>query len=84
MDLATHRTARGLSLEECAVALGLSPTSKSWLSEIENGKRAASLRLALRIEAWSGGQVPAHTVCPEVAVVRGERPHSPRDATEAA
>lgn len=71
MELARHRTSLGLSLEDCARALGLSPTSKGWLSEIENGKRHASLRLALRIEAWSEGRVPAHTVCPEVAVVRG-------------
>lgn len=66
MDLTTFRTSRGLSLEQCAVELGLSPTSKSWLSDIENGKRDASLRLALKIEKWTGGKVKAASVCPEL------------------
>ena len=66
MKLAHHRAALGLSLEQCAVALGLSPSSKGWLSEIENGKRDASLRLALRIERWSGGAVSATSVCAEL------------------
>lgn len=66
MNLADHRASLGLTLEECAVALGLSPTSKSWLSEIENGKKSASLRLALRIERWSGGAVLASSVCAEL------------------
>jgi transcriptional regulator with XRE-family HTH domain len=66
MTLAQHRAARGLSLEQCAVALGLSPSSKGWLSEIENGKRDASLRLALRIEKWSKGKVKAASVCAEL------------------
>ncbi|WP_409514755.1 helix-turn-helix domain-containing protein [Brevundimonas sp.] len=73
MDLATHRNTLGLSLEECAVALGLSPTSKGWLSEIENGRRSASLRLALRIETWSKGKVPAASVCPEIEAIRPAR-----------
>lgn len=73
MDFATHRTSLGLSLEECAVALGLSPKSKGWLSEIENGRRSASLRLALKIETWSKGKVPAASVCPEMASVRRTR-----------
>lgn len=66
MDLAQHRSARKLSLAQCAVELGLSPTSASWLSEIENGRREASLRLALRIERWSGGSVTAASVCREL------------------
>ena len=66
MDLAQHRANRKLSLEECAVQLGLSPSSKGWLSEIENGKRDASLRLALRIEKWSKGKVKAASVCREL------------------
>lgn len=48
------------------MALGLSRSSKSWLSEIENGKRDASLRLALRIERWSKGKVKAASVCSEL------------------
>lgn len=66
MDFAQHRKALGLSLEQAAIALGLAPTSKGWLSEIENGKRDASLRLALKIERWSAGAVPASSVCAEL------------------
>ena len=66
MDFAQHRKDRGLSLERTAVALGLAPSSKGWLSEIENGRRSASIRLALRIERWSGGAVTAASVCPEL------------------
>lgn len=66
MDLATYRAEQGLSLEQCTAHLGLSPSSKSWLSEIENGKRDASLRLALKIERWSGGAVTAASVCAEL------------------
>ena len=63
---ARYRAERKISLAECAVELGLSKTSASWLSEIENGKRDASLRLALKIERWSDGAVPANSVCPEL------------------
>ena len=73
MDFATHRASLGLSLEQCAIALGLSPTSKGWLSEIENGKRPASLRLALRIERWSEGKVEAGSICPELEEPRPSR-----------
>lgn len=66
-SLKEFRTGLGLSLEQTAVALDLKPTSASWLSEIENGKRDASLRLALRIERWSAGVVPAGSVCKELA-----------------
>lgn len=69
--LKEHRTSLGLSLEEVAVALGYAATSASWISEIENGKRDASLRLALRIEAWSGGKVSGASVCTELAGHRG-------------
>lgn len=65
--LKEYRTELGLSLEDAAVALGYAATSASWLSEIENGKRDASLRLALRIERWSGGEVLAGSVCKEMA-----------------
>lgn len=67
MTLLTYRSELGLSLEQTAVQLGLRPSSKGWLSEIENGKKAASIRLAMRIERWSGGKVPAASVCPELA-----------------
>lgn len=66
MTLAQHRKALGLSLEALAIELGLAPSSKSWLSEIENGRREASLRLALKIERWSGGKVSAASICGEL------------------
>jgi len=71
MNLHTIRTERGLTLEQAAVELGLSPASKGWLSEIENGRKEASVRLALRIERWSGGRVRGASVCAEL---RGEMP----------
>lgn len=74
MDFAQHRKALGLSLEQAAVALGLAPTSKGWLSEIENGKRDASLRLALKIERWSSGAVPASSVCAELRAANDATP----------
>lgn len=74
MNLAQHRKDRGLSLEQTAVALGLAPTSKGWLSEIENGKRDASLRLALKIERWSEGAVPASSVCAELRAANDAAP----------
>jgi len=77
MDLAQHRAARNLSLEQCAVELGLSPNSKGWLSDIENGRREASLRLALKIERWSDGKVKAESVCAEL---RSGNDLSPRSA----
>lgn len=69
MDFAAYRAQRGLTLEQCAVELGLSPTSKGWLSEIETGNsdRRASLRLALKIEQWSGGIVKAASLSSEAA-----------------
>lgn len=66
MDFATFRKQRGLTLEACAKELGLSPSSKGWLSEIERGGekgRDASLKLAMKIERWSGGQVKAASIC---------------------
>lgn len=76
MDLAQHRADRKLSLEKCAIELGLSPSSKGWLSEIESGKRDASLRLALKIERWSGGAVSAASVCSELRQANDPLPHS--------
>ncbi len=63
MDLASYRKSLGLSQEECARALGIS--SKGYVSGIERGARVASLRLAMRIERWSGGAVDAATLNPE-------------------
>lgn len=67
MDLATYRKSLGLSQEECAIALGVK--SKSYISGIETGGRAASPRLALKIEQWSGGRVKAASLNPIVAEI---------------
>lgn len=67
MSLTTFRESLGLTLEQCAVQLGLSKSSKSWISDIENNVRPASVRLAMRIERWSGGAVQAASVCPDLA-----------------
>jgi len=72
MLLSDHRKARGLTLAQAATELGLSDKSVGWLSEIENGKRDASLRLALKIERWSGGAVTAASVNSELRAVDGE------------
>lgn len=62
MDLKTYREGRGLSQEACAAELGL--RSKSYICEIETGAKPASLKLALKIERWSEGQIPAATLSP--------------------
>lgn len=65
--LADFRAERGLTLEQMAIELELSAKSRGWLSEIERGVTDASLRLALRIQRWSGGRVTAGSVCKELA-----------------
>lgn len=75
MDLASYRKQLGLSQESCARALGV--TSKGYISDIESGARHASLRLALKIEQWSGGAVDAASVNPLIAALR-DKPPSPR------
>ncbi len=57
MDLASFRASRGLTQLECARELGLA--AKSYISAVESGAIRAPLRMALQIEAWSEGQVPA-------------------------
>lgn len=67
IPLAKYRAERDLTLAEMAVELGLKPSNRGWLSEIENGKKDASVRVAIRIERWSGGRVTADSVCAELA-----------------
>ena len=57
MDLGSFRAERRLTLEQAALELGLS--SKGYLADLERGRQSWPLRLALRVEAWSGGEVPA-------------------------
>jgi transcriptional regulator with XRE-family HTH domain len=54
--LESYRRSLGLTLEDVARELGRS--SKGHISPLENGARA-SIRLALQIERWSRGEVPA-------------------------
>lgn len=66
MDLETFRKSRGLTQAQLAEALGL--RSKSYISRLETGAGPpASLRLALRIEQYSGGLVKAASLCPQEA-----------------
>lgn len=68
MTFAEFRIAQGWTLAEFCVALGLSPSSKGWLSEIENGRRDASVLVAVKVEKLSGGEVLASSLC---AALRG-------------
>ena len=68
MDLLSYRTSRKLSQEQAARELGIK--SAGHLSEIERHKTPAGSALALRIETWSGGAVPADSLSPTVAQIR--------------
>lgn len=48
--------ANGLNDEKAAEALDV---SRPYVTRLRLGKRSPSLRLAVRIEEWSGGKVPA-------------------------
>jgi transcriptional regulator with XRE-family HTH domain len=76
--LEVYRKRLGLTQAQTAVALGLSASSSSWISEIESGRRQASIRLALKIERWSAGEVPASSVCDEL-----REDHDPSPSEEA-
>jgi DNA-binding XRE family transcriptional regulator len=66
MDLKTYRKHHAkLSQEECARVLGI--RSKGYICRIENEPLSASLKVALRIEKWSGGQVTAASLSREAA-----------------
>ncbi len=57
MTLESFRRSRNLTQAEAAAALGLS--SAGYLSRLETGAITCPMRLALKIEAWSGGMVLA-------------------------
>lgn len=65
MDLESFRKSRGLTQSELAKHLGLK--SKGYVSRIETGAAACPLKLALKIEKLSGGEVTAASLCPEAA-----------------
>ena len=63
MSIKAFRESRGLSQEQAASELGL--RSKGYFSRIESGSTPCPLRLALQIEDWSAGKVPAETLLDE-------------------
>ena len=64
MTLHEHRKARRLT--QAAAAAQLDLKSDGFFSRIENGE-APSLELALRIQKWSGGEVRAADLRPDLA-----------------
>ena len=84
--LAAYRNSLGISQEACAVAVGLAPGSKGYISGLESGAIRASFQLALRIEAWSHGDVPAESVLTEedAALLAGHRRFAATQPSEAA
>ena len=58
--LAAYRKKLGLTQEQLAALLGL--RSKASISMVESGARPASLRMALKIERWSKGEVSARAL----------------------
>lgn len=63
--LATYRRKRGLSQAKVAAAIGL--RSKGHVSDLERGRVPITLKLALRIQKWSDGEVKAAELCPDAA-----------------
>lgn len=59
MTFGEYRESREFSLEQCALALGLTEGSKGYLSRLANGLDAWPIRLALEVEVWSRGAVAA-------------------------
>jgi transcriptional regulator with XRE-family HTH domain len=65
MDLQSYRKSRGLTQRQVADELGVK--SDSLISMIERGERPASIDLAVKIQAWSGGKVLAAELSPMAA-----------------
>jgi transcriptional regulator with XRE-family HTH domain len=63
MSLAQVRKSRGVTLDELSLVVG---RSKGTLSDVENGAATPSLELALRIQVWSEGAVPAAELRPDL------------------
>ena len=76
MDLESYRRSRGLTQEQVAQALGL--RSKGYISDIEGRRQRCSLRLALRIQQWSEGAVPAASLNTDAADLLPRPSEAPR------
>lgn len=76
LDPATFRKSRGLSQAELAEALGLGLRSKGYISRLESGATPWPLKLALRLEKLSSGEVPASSICAEAADLQVSTPAS--------
>jgi transcriptional regulator with XRE-family HTH domain len=59
--LESFRKSRGLTQQQLAEAVGL--RSKGYISAIESGREACSLRLALKLERLSDGELKAGDLC---------------------
>ncbi len=62
MSLASYRRRKGLTQQQLAVELGLRRDSRGYISRLESGAQDIPLRVALTIEAWSGGELPADSL----------------------
>lgn len=68
ITIASLRKELGLTLDELAEQLGIS--SKGYLSQIERGVIDCSVRVALRIEDFSGGRIDAAGLSADVRMAR--------------
>ena len=62
MSMKAQREALGLTLEQCALAIGMGENSRGHLSRIESGERFATIKIALKLEALLGGEFSAESV----------------------
>lgn len=72
MKPAEYRKSRGLSQSQFGTELGLAEGSKGYVSRLERGETRWPLKLALRLERLSAGEVPAATICPEAAELQAD------------
>jgi transcriptional regulator with XRE-family HTH domain len=64
----SFRRANKLTQQQLADAAGI--RSKAYISSIESGAETCSLKVALRLEQFSHGEIDAAAICPEAAKIR--------------
>lgn len=81
MGLQAYRQRLGLTQQQAAEALGL--RSKGYYSRMENGFEPFSIRVALKVEAWTNGEVkaialldPEHAALLAAAIARARLPEA--------